>query len=70
MEGMAANMAQIESDVLLTVEEVAQRLRYRPATIQGWLRQGKLRGRKVGKEWRVSQADLEMWLAQGAEHRP
>lgn len=70
MEGMAANMAQIESDVLLTVEEVAQRLRYRPATIQSWLRQGKLRGKKIGKEWRIALADLQQWLEQATEPGP
>lgn len=47
---------------LLTVDEVAARLRYKPATIQGWLRRGQLRGTKVGKEWRIAARDLEAWL--------
>lgn len=55
-------MAQNTTEQLLTVEEVADQLRYKPATIQGWLRRGQLRGTKVGKEWRVAASDLRAWL--------
>lgn len=43
----------------LTVDEVAQRLRYKPATIQGWLRTGRLHGTKVGREWRIAAREVE-----------
>jgi len=46
----------------LTVEQVATRLQYKPATIQGWLREGRLPGKKVGREWRVASNDLAKLL--------
>lgn len=61
-------MAQNGTEELLTVEEVATRLRYKPATIQGWLRRGQLRGTKVGKEWRIAAQDLEAWLPHIRDH--
>ncbi len=51
---------------LLTVAEVAERLRTHPETVRIWLRQGKLRGRRLGGTrlgWRVSEAELERFLA-------
>jgi len=49
---------------LLTLEEVAERLAVAPKTIRGWLREGKLKGLKVGKLWRVREQDLEAFLAE------
>ncbi|HEX8600782.1 MAG TPA: helix-turn-helix domain-containing protein [Chloroflexia bacterium] len=50
---------------VLTVEEVAQRLRLNPFTIRRLLREGVLRGSKVGKrQWRVQVRDLEAYLGQ------
>ena len=50
---------------LLTVEEVAQRLKLNPSTIRRLLREGVLRGSKVGKrQWRVQSRDLEAYLGQ------
>jgi len=43
---------------LLTVDEVADLLRTTPNTIYRWLRAGKLRGVKIGKEWRLSRDTL------------
>ncbi|MDQ3707609.1 MAG: helix-turn-helix domain-containing protein [Chloroflexota bacterium] len=52
---------------ILTVEEVAQRLRLNPFTIRRLLREGALRGSKVGKrQWRVQLRDLEAYLGQGS----
>lgn len=45
---------------LMTVEEVASRLRMNPQTVRRWIRRGLLPARKVGaKEWRIASADLE-----------
>jgi len=43
----------------LTPEEAASRLRVNPRTVRRWLRTRKLKGLKVGKLWRVKEADLE-----------
>ena len=53
-------------DKLLTPPQVAQRLQVNERTVTLWLRNGNLRGFKIGKEWRVSSRDLEALLEQSA----
>jgi excisionase family DNA binding protein len=51
---------------LLTVAEVAGRLRTHPETVRRWMREGKLRGVRLGGPklgWRVAEAELERFLA-------
>lgn len=55
-------MAQEKKLSTLRVSEVAETLQLNPQTVSRWLRQGKLPGRKVGSEWRVSRKDLEDYL--------
>jgi excisionase family DNA binding protein len=52
---------------LLTVREVADRLRASPETVRRWLRQGKLRGFRPGGTklgYRVPQTELQRFLQQ------
>ncbi|HET6312699.1 MAG TPA: helix-turn-helix domain-containing protein [Chloroflexia bacterium] len=52
---------------ILTVEEVAERLKLNPFTIRRLLREGVLQGSKVGKrQWRIQLRDLEAYLSQGS----
>ena len=51
---------------LLTPTQVAQHLQVNERTVTQWLRKGHLRGFKIGKEWRVSARDLEVFLEQSA----
>ena len=53
-------------DKLLTVPQVGQRLQVNERTVTQWLRHGYLRGFKIGKEWRVSERDLQALLEQSA----
>lgn len=53
-------------DRLLTPAQVAQRLQVNERTVTQWLRKGHLRGFKIGKEWRISLADLEAFLEDAA----
>ena len=51
---------------VLTVSEVADRLRLKPETVRRWLRSGKLRGVSLGSDsagWRVPQSGVERLLA-------
>ena len=48
--------------ILLTPTDVAKRLQINERTVTQWLRKGHLRGFKIGKEWRVSELDLEAFL--------
>jgi excisionase family DNA binding protein len=43
----------------MTVEEVAQALRLSKRTVAAYLRAGTLRGVKIGKSWRIREADVE-----------
>jgi excisionase family DNA binding protein len=59
---------------LLTVREVAERLRASPETVRRWLRRGKLRGFRPGGTklgYRVPEAELQRFLSQwNHNHRP
>ncbi len=50
----------------LTPKQIAQRMNVTPKKIRRLLREGKLPGRKVGREWLVKERDLEAVLDPGA----
>jgi excisionase family DNA binding protein len=45
-----------------TVRDVAQRLHLTTETVRDYLQEGKLKGFKVGKQWRVREQDLEAFI--------
>jgi excisionase family DNA binding protein len=56
------------SEHLLTVHDVAQRLRVSPGTVRRWLRDGKLRGSRFGGDrigYRVRETEVERLIASG-----
>jgi len=46
----------------LTPEEAAKQLLVRPTTVKSWLREGKLKGFKAGKFWRIPTQELSCFL--------
>ena len=59
----------MEGEQLLTVADVADRLRIDPETVRVWLRTGKLRGSRIGGKragWRIPKSEVER-LALGGE---
>lgn len=46
----------------LTVDDAAAALQLNRQTVAKWLRQGKLPGRKIGREWRISRKALENFI--------
>ena len=46
-------------DVLMTTEEVAQRLRISNQTVRMMIRNGTLRATKIGKQYRIQAGDVE-----------
>ncbi len=57
----------MSEDKLLTVAEVAERLRLSKRTILGYLRAGKLEGVQVGTEgsgrrWRVPESEINSYI--------
>jgi excisionase family DNA binding protein len=51
---------------LLTPAQVADRLQIHERTVTRWLRDGYLRGFKLGKEWRIAPADLNAFIEKHA----
>jgi len=46
----------------LTIEEAAQLLRIHPDTVRRLLREKRLPGKKIGREWRISQEALDNFV--------
>ncbi|MBM3270861.1 MAG: Flp pilus assembly complex ATPase component TadA [Candidatus Sericytochromatia bacterium] len=53
----------MERDELLSLEEAVHRLGTTRPTLYRWLQGGRLRGIKVGRQWRFRPEDLEQFLA-------
>ena len=49
---------------IMTVEEVAAYLKMSPQVIRRWLREKKLPGVKIGKEWRIDKQAIDDMLKQ------
>lgn len=59
-------MAPATEDELLRPSQISERLQIQERTVTRWLRNGYLRGFKLGKEWRVSSADLRSFMEKHA----
>jgi excisionase family DNA binding protein len=59
-------MRQSETKNVLTVAEVAEILRVHSTTIYRLVKRGELPGFKLGGNWRINRASLDLWLL--AEH--
>jgi len=55
---------------LLTPTEVIAYLRVDVRTVYRLMRTGDLPAVRVGRQWRVRQADLDSWLRRGTPERP
>ena len=45
----------------LTIEEAAKRLEMHPATLRRYIREGKLKAKKLGKEYRINRHDFDIF---------
>jgi excisionase family DNA binding protein len=52
---------------LLTPEVIAERLHVQRSTIMKYLRAGVIKGRKIGRLWRITEEDLRAYLEQAAQ---
>lgn len=48
---------------ILTAEQAAEKLQVTPKTIRKLLKEGKMPGRKIGREWRLLETDIERWVS-------
>jgi excisionase family DNA binding protein len=51
----------------LTPEQAAERLQVSVFTVQEWLREGRLKGFKAGRLWRIREADLDEFIQSGGK---
>ncbi len=49
---------------LLTIADVAERLRVNAKTVRRWIATGELPAYKVGRQWRVAEGDLWAFLTE------
>jgi len=52
-----------------STEDVAEILGFKEKTVREWLRTGKLKGKKVGRVWRIKESDLEEFLDDAEKYR-
>lgn len=50
------------NDPFYTVKEVAKMLRLNAVTIYGYIREGKMSAIKLGKNYRIAEDDLEVFI--------
>jgi excisionase family DNA binding protein len=55
---------------MYSVEEVAERLGLHVRTIRGYIRDGRLKAVRIGKQYRIARADLEALTGTPARPRP
>lgn len=55
---------------MLTVPEAARRAGRNPETVRRWIREGKLRARKIGTQHVIDEADLDAVLDEEYEMLP
>lgn len=55
-------MNETEGNIVMIVREVSELLRLTESTVYKLLHEGKLPGRKVGGQWRISRKAIEEYL--------
>ena len=54
------------SETLYSVEQVADRLGLHVKTVRGYVREGRLKAVRIGKQYRIAQSDLEAFTGRPA----
>lgn len=52
----------MNADEILTVQEVADYLKVKAATVRRWIREGKLQAYRFGNSWRISRGQLTEFM--------
>jgi len=47
---------------VLTLQEIAERLKLHPNTLRRYIKEGKLAAMKFGRVWRIEEKDLEEFM--------
>ena len=57
-----SNQGNASLPLLLTIQEVADRLRVNEKTVRRWIDTQELPAFKLGRQWRISEQDLRRFL--------
>ena len=50
----------------INIDEAANYLSVKPATVRDWIRKGKnIPGHKIGKQWKFKYSELDAWVNSG-----
>lgn len=52
----------MDSNEIMTLEEVAKYLKLTPQTVYKWAQEGRVPGTKLGKEWRFRRRIIDDWI--------
>jgi excisionase family DNA binding protein len=52
----------VNSNDIMTIEEVAAYLRLKPQTIYLWAQEGKIPAAKLGNQWRFKRSIIDRWF--------
>ena len=59
-------MTNIANDKWINIEEAAEYLGVKPATIRDWIRKGiGVPAQKIGKQWKFKCSELDEWVKSG-----
>lgn len=64
-----AGLEPAHDDEILTIKEVAAKLRLAARTLRQWADVGIIPAFKLGRQWRFRRTDIENWLRGGADRR-
>lgn len=67
--GSMAGLETAHDDEILTVKEVAAKLRVAARTLRQWAEVGIIPAFKLGRQWRFRRTDIQNWLRGGADRR-
>lgn len=63
---MTEKTTDINNDKWISIEEAAEYLGVKPATIRDWIRKGKdIPAKKIGKQWNFKRLELDQWVQSG-----
>ena len=62
MPDAISNTPRAGEDPWLTVPQVSAELKIHPATVRIWIKDGRLRAVRVGREWRVRRSEVDRAL--------
>lgn len=60
----------MDSERLMTLQDVAGYLQLKERTIYAWVQKGKIPGFKLGNTWRFKREDIDLWIEEQKKTTP